>query len=61
MLSSNPDDNNHLFCYVWVLGVFPANVIYTGPGSLEDGVLMGTMAGNFTQLICSSQMEETRA
>ena len=32
MLLSSSDDG-HPFCYAWVLGIFHANIIYTGPGS----------------------------
>lgn len=35
MMLSNVDDRNHPFCYARVLGVFHANVIYTGPGSKD--------------------------
>ena len=36
MLLSNPDSgNHHLFCCARVLGIFHANIIYTGPGSKD--------------------------
>ena len=35
MVLSNSDDNAHPFSYAWVLGIFHANIIYTGPG-LKD-------------------------
>lgn len=35
MLLSNPDDNDHPFCYAQVLGIFHANVVYTGPGAKD--------------------------
>ena len=34
MLLSNSDDH-HPFCYAQVLGIFHANIIYTGPGSKD--------------------------
>lgn len=33
MLLSNSDDYDHPFSYARVLGIFHANVVYTGPGS----------------------------
>jgi len=35
MLLSNSGINAHPFCYVWVLGIFHVNIIYTGPGSKD--------------------------
>ena len=35
MLLSDSDGSNHPFSYAWVLGIFHANVIYTGPGSKD--------------------------
>lgn len=35
MMLSNLDDSNHPFCYARVLGVFHANILYTGPGSRD--------------------------
>ena len=35
MLLSDSDGSNHPFSYAWVLGVFHANIIYTGPGSKD--------------------------
>ena len=35
MLLSDSDDNAHPFSYARVLGIFHANIIYTGPGSRD--------------------------
>ena len=35
MLLANPDSGDHPFSYARVLGIFHANIVYTGPGSKD--------------------------
>ena len=35
MLLSNSDNDSHPFSYVWVLGIFHADIIYSRPGSKD--------------------------